>query len=380
MNRPASRSLLVAVALVALPLSAASADPIGPTPATYVVVGNEVIDGGVHVWDFPVVVTPGSSLTIRNATVYLDWRSDVCTHGTAGVCPTGFRVDGGTLRIHDSTIDTHYWKETDGYSGYKITGTAATFDFQRSRFLHQQSFGTQFAGPERSLIKDNVFDQVTTGMTFWRGAEVDIIGNVISHALYGVELRDTTGVVRGNTFRDIYRSWGSSRALTVQSTQVGQRLYVTDPIVEDNLFENGPRALAILSLNGFPNVFRNNVIRGFEAGSSVGLLAGDHARKEHPIWVGNVFDGNELQMQVYGSGTTDDGVEEIDFRIAGNSFIGDSCTDLSRRTENPYVDLAIDARGNWWGQPDGPRPDREAGCPRFLGGGIIWNDWLTAAP
>ena len=374
-------ALAGAAALAALVPGQGFAEPLGPTPAAYVVVGDEVIDGGVHVWDFPVIVTPGSSLTIKNATVYLDWRPPVCTHGTFGTCPSGVQVQGGTLRIHDSTLDTHDWDEKDGWSGYKIGGTAATFDFQRSRFVHQEAFGTQFAGPERSIIKDNVFEWVTSAMNFWRGSEAEITGNEIRHALYGIEMRDTTGVIRGNVFRDVYRTWGSSRALIVQSTQVGQSLYVTDPVVEDNLFENGPRALAILSLNGFENVFRNNTIRGFAAGASVGLLAGDREHKAHSRWEGNTFEDNEMQMQVYVSGVPAEGtLEQIEFQLHGNAFLGNSCTDLRQVPTHARVELSIDANDNWWGSPDGPRPNRDAECRRIDGNRIRIDRWLTEAP
>lgn len=372
--------LMLAAAVVAsLTPAIGRSDPIGPTPAAYVVVGDEVIDGGTHTWDMPVVIGPASSLTIKNATVYLDWRPPVCFHGTTAVCPAGVQVLGGTLRIHDSIIDTHDYDIDDGWSGYKILGNGATFDFQRSTFLHQENMGTQGPGLERSIFKDNRYDYATTAIRLWRGAEADIIGNEFSHILYGVELQDTSGLIVDNHFHDIDRSWGSSRAIGIQSTAVGQKHFVTQPIVRNNVIEDGPRSLGILSLNGFPNVFEGNIIRNMAAGATIGLLAGNHEYKEHSIWKRNVFDGNELQIQVYTSGVPDE-VENVAFKIDDNSFIGDSCTDIRRRETHQLVFLSIDANDNWWGSQSGPRANKNGTCPRFDGGGITVDTWLNSAP
>lgn len=367
-------------ALIAASLLAPSlghADPIGPTPEAYVVVGNEVIEGGTHTWDFPVVITPGSSLTIKGATVYLDWRPPFCFHGTAGVCPAGLQVLGGTLRVHDSTLDTHLWEETDGWSGYKILGNAATFDLQRSRFLHQENLATQGAGLAPSIVKGNVFDQATTALRFWRGAEFEITDNTFSHMLNGIDVRDTTGLISGNRFIDAQRSWGSGISVSIQSTQVGQDAFVTDPIVENNIFDGGSRTLAILSLNGFPNVIRNNHISGFAVGTTIGLLIGEE-KMEHPIVEGNVYEGNNRQLRMYVSGITEE-VQPVSFAVHGNSFLGASCTDIENVDANPNALPSIDATGNWWGSSSGPAPDAP-GCSRLKGDRIAVDPWLTSTP
>lgn len=373
------RKFLAASALLTLLVPVAgSADPIGPTPAAYIVVGDEVIDGGTHVWNMPVIVTPGSSLTIRNATVFVDWRPAVCTYGTIGTCPNPIQVTDGTLRIHDSTIDTHVWDVTDGFSGWGVTGNGATFDLQRNTFIHYEGFGTQGQGSARSIVKDNTMSWATAAITFWRGAEADIIGNDISHALYGITVRDTTALVEDNHLHEVFRDWtGFGRALDIQSTLVGQRLFTTMPIVRNNIIENGSQG--ILSLNGFPAEFRGNTIRNNVVGATIGIPVGKNiASSAWSVWDRNVFDGNELQANVYINGAPEEPTV-YPFGFHGNSLIGDSCVDVKRNALAPTAVLTIDANDNWWGTPDGPRPPRD-GCARLIGGEITVDTWLAAAP
>jgi hypothetical protein len=373
------RRMIASVALlsVLVPVTG-TADPIGPTPAAFVVVGDEVIDGGTHVWNMPVVVTPGSSLTIRNATVFVDWRPPVCTHGTAGVCPNPILVNGGTLRIHDSTIDTHVWDVTDGFSGWGVTGTAATLDLQRSTFIHYEGIATQGAGSARSIVRDNTMTWATSAIILWRGAEADIIDNDISHALYGVTIRDTNALVEGNHLHEVFRNFtGFGRGIDIQSTIVGQRLFTTTPVVRNNIIENGVQG--ILSLNGFPNTFSGNIIRGNDVGATIGIPVGENiAASDWSVWEGNEFDGNEIQANVYVSGAPTDPVQS-EFAIHGNSLIGDSCIDVLQNETQPTVLLSINANDNWWGSPDGPRQPR-SGCDRLVGDAITVTSWLTSAP
>jgi len=44
------------------------------------------------------------------------------------------------------------------------------------------------------------------------------------------------------------------------------------------------------------------------------------------------------------------------------------------------VELSINANDNWWGTPEGPRPDRDATCPRIAGDRITLDSWLDSAP
>lgn len=374
-RRFASLALLTAVAGIAAP---ASADPLTPPP---VVAVDTVIEGGVHVWDHPIVVAAGATLTIRDATVWLDWVPPVCTKGTAGYCQPNLMVlPGGSLEVESSTFDSHGWLVDGMDSGYTIHAVGGTLRFTDSLFTHFTGIGAQGPAPERSLVRHSRFTWGVSGLTFMRGNEADIIGNEFEDVMYSISIRDSASVVRGNHINRSERLFNVEpfgRGLDVQSTLVGDKAFETVPIIEDNLVENGSQGM--LNLNGFPNTVRNNTFRNNRLGLSIGRTAGETTlHHEAATFTGNRFIDNLEAVRVYVSGTPQNGSETIHQELRGNSFTGTGCTDIAVAPTAPNVTLTVDASGNWWGTPDGPQ-DGPEGCPA-LSGNVTADTWLTEAP
>lgn len=376
MRRSAMVSVGLALVASVAPVTA-RADVLTP-----VVVGDVVIEGGTHVVDFPIVVGPGSSLTFRNATVYLNWEPPVCTHGTAGYCQPNIMVNGGTLRVENSRLSSQGWDIEEPDSGFSIHGVAATFDFRGSTFDHFHGIGDQVPGITASTVVGNAFRWAISALTFTRGAEVNIKDNSFEDIMYAVAVRDSSGAIRGNRFNRIQRLFATNpfgRAIDIQSTVVGDKAFVTLPIVEDNLVENGVQG--ILSLNGFGNIVRNNVVRNNAVGAIVGLTVGEGmVHHDASVWTGNLLEDNGVALSVYASGTfVTDAIENRLLPFHGNSLVGTRCTDVLANPTGAQVVLTVDVNDNWWGAPS-PPADRGPSCPALDGDRIILDRWLTSAP
>lgn len=351
------------------------------TDVPHVVVGDEVIEGGVHLWDYPVVVSPGASLTLRDATVHLDWDPPVCFTGTAGYChPAVMVLPGGTLNIVRSTLDSPSWDVADFGSGFVIAGVGATFSFEDSTFYHFKSIGSQGPGIARSSITGSTFDWALSALGFSRGAEADISGNTFSNALSGVTVQDSSANISDNHFTNVVRTFGTTtgRAIDIQGSIVGEKAFETLPIVEGNVIENG--ANGILSVSGFPHILRNNIIRNNAIGMVIGISVGDQTiHHDAPLATGNTLDGNQNSVIVYYSGVTYQGMHYLNMELHGNSIVNSGCHDLDARSGNAKVVLTVNATNNWWGSAAGPL-DNGPDCEAIKGVGITVDPWLTAAP
>jgi hypothetical protein len=368
-----------------LALAAASAIGFAPVPASaveqpLVVAGHVVVEGGNHVWDQPVVVGPGSTLTIKDATVWLDWVPPICTKGTAGYCqPNIMILAGGALEVIDSMLDNHGWLIDDADTGYAIHALGGTLRLEDSVFQHYKAIGGQGA-LARSTVTGSTFRWAISGVSFIRGSDADILGNSFEDVMFGVSIRDASGVVRGNRFNRSQRLFATEpfgRAIDVEDTIVGEKQFATMPIVEGNLIENGSQGM--LNLNGFPNIVRNNTFRNNRIGASIGLSAGETTfNQAASSWTGNRFEGNLEALQVYVSGAPQNGTQAQAITLRGNSFLDTICTSVTAMPTAPSVALSVDANDNWWGSAAGPQ-DSSDGCPP-VSGDVTADTWLTEAP
>lgn len=372
------KGILSLAALALLVPTPAPAEGTEPPPF---VATDLTIEGGEHVWTGPVVIGPGATLTVRDATVWLDWEPPVCTRGTAGYCqPTIMVLPGGTLETDGSTFDAHAWQIDEPYGGYTIHAAGGALELHDSTFRHFEAIGAQGGGPAPSSITGNTFAWGISGISLIRTSTGEIVGNRFEDVMYAIAVRDTSAIVRNNHIVRAQRLFASEpfgRGIEVQYSLAGEKAMTTLPIVEGNVIEDG--AQGILNLNGFPNIVRGNTIRNNRIGASIGLTAGETSfNHAAPSWTGNRFEGNLEALQVYVSGRPETGEAFPHLALRGNSFLGTTCSDVITMPTAPTVHLSVDASGNWWGSPDGPQ-DRGPGCPA-LSGNVTAEDWLTEAP
>lgn len=377
-QRHAAWSMTIALVLGSLPLVAGLGTPQGAIP----IVGDVTYADGTFVFPENLVVGPGSTLTFRNAHVYLDAPLFCPSRGTAGYCQPSILVTGGTLRILDSVIDSHGYSASDPESGWNVAGIGAVFVIEGSTLTHYKSLGTQSPGLEPSLVQGNAFVDGRGPLAFIRGAEATVQGNLFQDVYEGVSFHDSPSLLQDNVFRHVGRDYGLGRvgrAIDVESTVVGDKAYRAMTRVEGNLVEDA--VYGMLNLNGFPNEIRNNVFRDTKMALVIGVSVGDNMlHSEAPIVEGNRFERSGDAIGIYTSGlfATADSRDAVTIRASGNSFVGTACREVSFLGVSPRVDMTVDVRGNWWGSDVGPQ-DRGAGCPAFPAA-VAYDPWLTQAP
>jgi len=189
---------------------------------------------------------------------------------------------------------------------------------------------------------------------------------------------DAVVLLAGHAGRWIDDETFNGLALDIEATVVGEKQWATDPVVENNVIEDGNEGL--LSLNGFPATFRNNVFRRNKMAVVLGLIAGDNiTHKDSPIFTGNVLEANEDALFAYISGAPRDGTDARTMTLKGNSFVGTTCTDITATQIPDHTSLTVDASQSRWGTPDGPH-DRTKKCPAIKGTTLTVSPWLAAAP
>lgn len=361
-----TRTLLAAAAIVAGTFGSASANP---SPADRVIENTEITITE------PIVVAPGATLTIRNATVWLDMQ-DICpTRGSIGYCQPHIMALG-TLVVEDSVIDSRLWSSAEPDTGYQINVIGGTARITGSTFRHFRNIGAQ--NDARMEIADSTFVDGVQGPNFFRGATGTVRTSTFDTMLFGVATRDTTARIIGNTFRNIVRAYTGNpfgRAIDIQGTLVGEKAWTNTSVVEGNLIEDSYQGLLSLTpdrpqVHG--NTFRRNII-----GASIGLTTDSAVLgRGTPEFETNRFEGNVDAVQIYMSGTpaTD---ETITVSLRRNAFTGTECTDVGVLRVAEGVRLTVDARQNWWGSAAGPQ-DRDV-CPA-VSGPVDVEPWLTEAP
>lgn len=374
-------SLSIVCIVAAFPLGEAQEPdlPKGVTP----IVGDVVYEGGTFTITDHLVVPAGSTLTFRNAHVFLDAPVFCPTRGSAGYCQPSILAAGGTVRILHSVVESRHYDAHEPESGWTLSGVEAVFEIRHSTLTGYKGIGNQLPGAAPSLVEHNAFVHARGGVNFVRGAVAHVANNTFHDLWMGVSFHDSESVLVDNVFRDLGRDFGAGlfgRAIDVQSTLVGEKQFRALTRVERNLVENATQAM--LNLNGFPNLVRHNVFRDNGIGLTIGVPMGDDIlHSEAPIVEGNLFDDNRDALGFYTSGVarTPDYRVAITATLRGNSFVGTDCIEIGVARLGPAVTLTIDARQNWWGTSDGPQ-DHGPDCPALSGPGIVVDPWLTSAP
>lgn len=351
--------------LLGLTGSVASAEPV-EVPI--------VIDGGEHTFIHQLVVPAGATLLIRNATVYLDAPKRCTIGGSIQPClPELLVMPGGTLRVENSTFDTHTpFKTGDPYRGYMMQTFGGRFILRDSTFRNVHVVAAELPGPASSEIRGNRFLAGGQTLTFVRGAEAVITNNLIEGS-GGIKIRDTRSIVEANTIRV------SGTGIDVQTTSVGDKALPTEPTITGNLVEGA--ATGIYVQNSYTATVRRNVVRGGGFGAFLVVMTGDDAWGADPIaFTENTLEGNETAVRaaVVISGGASQRFDVV-VPLRRNAIIETGCHALRvDAPSNPNVSLTLDARENWWGSQDGPQ-DRGPGCNAISGNAVV-SPWLDAPP
>jgi hypothetical protein len=350
-----------------------SADPIPP-------VGDQVLENGTFVVTEPIIIGPASSLTIKNATVYLDFPTYCPTQGSIGYCQPQIMLLGGTLEVLNSTIDTHLYDPAVINSGYAIASVGGELHIRNSVVRHARIVGAQGESPGPSTIIDSQIVDGYQGLNFTRGTEAVVRGNLFENLMFGVAAHDGRSFIIDNVFRNISKISGTGnpfgRAIDVQATIVGEKAFDTVVFVEGNTVVDSHQAL--LSLTNFATVIRDNVFRRNQTGSTIGIPVGDEMlHADLPIYTDNVLTSNQNSVQLYASGNPREATE-VTMPLRGNSFVDRGCIDVEILPTAATVTLKADATQSWWGDEFGPRPKSEQ-CPATKGN-VTTEPWLQEPP
>lgn len=361
-------SLLALTATLGLPTVAEAA----PT----VVVGSLTIEGGVHTFTEQIIVTPGSTLTVKDATIFLDATSSCPIRGNVTFChPQLFVMAGGTLVTDGATFDTHNPVVINPASGgYLILSYGGVLDIDNTTFNHANTVGGEGPGPRPSRIRNSTFFESLYPISMIRGMEGIIENNEIIASRQGIHVRDADSVIVGNNI-----SVGGN-GIDVQATKVGAIAGLTTRTrVEDNYVTGGLRAF--FTLNAWQSTVRNNTFDGAVLGAQIGVLTGeDIPVEEQIIFDNNILSNNETALYTYAN--VEGGQElpiEVVVPIRNSSIIGTTCTSaLVNPPGAATVHLIMDAKNNWWGSAQGPQGNGQD-CPAIVGD-VLYEPWLSAPP
>lgn len=351
--------------------------PVAAEAAPTVIVGSQTIEGGSHTFTEQLIVAPGSTLTIKDATIFLDVPRSCPIGGSFEFChPSLFVMPGATLITRGATFDTHLPVTINPASGgYTVYAYAGVLDIEDTTFIHARTVGGEAPGATVSTVRNSTFTQSLYPITMIRGMQGIIEGNTIVDSRQGIHMRDADSVIRNNTIEVI------GNGIDVQATLVGgmSGALTTRALVEGNTVRGGLRAF--FSLTNYAITVRDNVFEDAVIGAVFGVITGDDIRVEEPVtFENNLLRGNETG--VYSYANVHGGQEqpiEITVPLRQNSIVESEC---SSATVNPpgngNVHLVMDARSNWWGSAAGPQSNGQ-NCPAIVGD-VLFDPWLSSAP
>jgi len=332
------------------------------------------IEGGEHTFTQPLVVPPGATLVIRNATIYLDAPKVCPARGSFEFCvPQLFVMPGGTLVAENTTFDTH--DPTGLYRGYRIYAHAGVLSITDSRILRANVVGGEEPGPAPSRIERSFFAEGVQTISFTRGMDAHVVGNRIERSTGGIDIRDSAvSTIRDNSIQV------SGNGIDVQATSVGDKALPTRVLVEGNTVTGG--LVGFFTLNSYGSTVRRNVFRGNRFGAILGVFTGDYSRgREDILFEENLLEDNEYAINAY-TAISGGARERYDIvvPVRRNSVLRTACHSVwADPTGHANVSLTIDARENWWGSPEGPQDGVEPGCSAVAGPALV-SPWLTAPP
>ncbi len=374
-HQPLVRSVIVLAALsLIVPWTAAGPSAAEPGPESLVIVGDVTYADDTYTFEQPILIPAGSTLRFENADVFLDYQGETCP--TTGLCPAQIILDGGRLEIVSSTVDTQAPDPSnpDGIAYWRGVGDAAVLFIEDSTLKHSSGLSIQGTSSEISVVRGSVFTDGFEGVSFSKGANAIVTGNLFDGLHSAGGSRDSTTAWISNTFRDL-----SGYGLNLQGTIIGDHTFASGHVVTDNTFEGN--WIGMLHLDAGPSMIQDNTFVDNEIGLNLGIGVGTGGDGEPARVTNNWFEGNGEAAKLYtaGLGQANDDIR-LDMR--GSAFVDNTCNDLDIH-HHETVSYTLDVRESWWGSADGPRDPVGPDCPSIdirVPSTVLVEPWLTSAP
>jgi parallel beta-helix repeat protein len=224
--------------------------------------------------------------------------------------------------------------------------------------------------------------------------DVTLEGLTLGRAYFNVFAHGARRVtLRGNTFDfsrlfHVYLIDGSGHRLTGNRARASLNCVArfddcNDMVLEQNHLAENPAGFRLVRSSG--NLIRRNRLIGLswdaillDDGSNDNLIEGNtiHGGRLTGVQIRGSHRARLLSNRISAHKTeavlVDRGSSEA--RLEGNHFEGNRGFTISNETPHP-----IDARGNWWGTPDGPSLDGHGPGER-IDRGVEAGQWLRSAP
>lgn len=381
---PRARAFLAAclltTTLVALAPAGAEDVPV------HTVTGDEVYADGTYVFYDPIVVASGTSLTFRNATVYLD-QSSLCTGETnvpgAYQCRPHVEVSGGTLRVLDSTVTTRLPFEHHD-DGWRVESSAGVLLVERSTLLRYKEIVVAGAAAAPSAFRDSDLGDAVGPVWFQTGATGVFERNRVHDVRGGVFQTDATARIWDNLFERVDRSYGTSvrYPIYLHETVSGDRAYETPSDIRRNVVNDSRWGILVQASYG--GVIEDNVVRRVSNG--IGITVGGDSldvSRTPPAVHRNLVDGANNSLLVSATlAQLSTGVASERLDATDNAFVNTGCTDVRVQHVDDGFTLEVDVRSSWWGSPLGPQPHGtcDAVHDPYAGVTVLTSPWRTSEP
>lgn len=373
--------VLLIVPMLAAPLSSADQSLVR------MLLGNTVIADGTYTFRDYLVVPAGATLTIRNATVWLD-ADRLCTGRTnlpgAYRCQPQLEVHGA-LVVESSTLDTRNWQD-DVDHGFILDVERGTARIANSTLRHYVGVSFVQAGPAPTVVEGNAFREGVGAIRFMQGVDAVFRRNLVDGVRDGVLVSDAATPIEDNVFLNVTRSFdaaGYNWAIAVTSASPNDHAWRADGPVRRNLVDNA--TAGIVTRTGSANVIEDNVVRNVQAGMLLGVVQdGAALARDTPIVRRNLVEHAREGVRISGHATTGPSADSFEaLSLEDNALVDITCIGVRVTPLPDGVSLAVDARAVWWGDGRGPR-DASPECPAVLvedpAATVDASPWLRAPP
>lgn len=377
---------LLPVLLVLAPLLLAPASQ-ADVSLVRVLVGERTFADGEFTFRDHLVVPPGSTLTFRNARVWLD-ADRACTEDLADptVCLPQLAVYGA-LVLENATLDTRNWAG-NVESGFILNVERGTARITGSTLRHYSGITFYQPGPSPSLVEGNEFREGAEPIRFMQGVEAAFRRNLVVDAREGVEVSDASVPVEDNVFRNVTQKLGVGAlnwAISVLASSPNDYAWPAEAPIRRNLVENA--TAGIVSRTGTAHVIEDNVVRGVQAGLMLVMVQDGQVKdRTAPIVRRNLVEEARFGIRVSGQAATSavpSPLTNVTLSLTDNALADIRCIGVQVLPIPNAIRVSVDATGLWWGSGRGPQ-DAGPGCPAVLvqdeSATLDVTPWLRAPP
>lgn len=314
-----------------------------------------------------IVVTSGSTLTIRAATI--DFQVDeTCTPFRINgmYCQPALQVEaGGMLLVEDAVLTTN------------------------SEDPHEWPFVSVFGG--EAIVEDSKLSNVQGLVTMWDTAHLEFRNNTVEHMLGEIGVwRGATGILADNVVRDSHNAFAAQDAsptiernmvrnatvfgIRVQQSIVGDKTYMTNPTIQDNVIRDSGTAIFSDTGAGL-EILHNRFANNTHVDVSLRIPTQDFMVQREPVGVEkNVFNQSHKALRVSTMPTDrPSSAKTVEMHM---NDVEAWCTNIEANSASG-ANLTVDAGGNYWRSLEDPRG---SDCQAFTGTAEILTEPELGAP